>query len=120
MIREDSLVLILGKNKLWTSARVSAIDGEKLAVRLLLTGKEIAVDRSKTYPISQLANDAEGTFKFFCKFYLNPTFLLLVTSAGTRNGLILWIVSHSVFFIVIKLLLLEVGKFGCGRNRSST
>lgn len=62
MIKEGSLVLVLGENKLWSSARVAAMDGEKLAVRLLLTGKEIAVDQSKIYPIPQLANDAEGFF----------------------------------------------------------
>ncbi|VDM09851.1 unnamed protein product [Wuchereria bancrofti] len=59
MIRENSLVLVLGENKLWSSARVTAMDGEKLAVRLLLTGKEIAVDQNKIYPIPQLANDDE-------------------------------------------------------------
>lgn len=76
MIRESSLVLVLGENKLWSSARVTAIDDEKLAVRLLLTGKEIAVDRNKVYPIAQLASDTEGCFKlkffpvyFFIKEY---------------------------------------------------
>ncbi|VDN82944.1 unnamed protein product [Brugia pahangi] len=59
MVRENSLVLVLGENKLWSSARVTAMDGEKLAVRLLLTGKEIAVDQNKIYPIPQLANDDE-------------------------------------------------------------
>ncbi|CAG9531728.1 unnamed protein product [Cercopithifilaria johnstoni] len=59
MVRENSIILVLGENKLWSSARVTAMDGEKLAVRLLLTGKEIAVDRNKIYPIAQLANDAE-------------------------------------------------------------
>lgn len=62
MIKENSLVLVLGENKLWSSGRITAVDGEKLAVRLLLTGKEIAVDQNKIYPIPQLANDAEGFF----------------------------------------------------------
>ncbi|VDK88593.1 unnamed protein product [Litomosoides sigmodontis] len=59
VIKESSLVLVMGENKLWSSARVTAIDDEKLAVRLLLTGKEIAVDRNKVYPIAQLSNDTE-------------------------------------------------------------
>ncbi|KAM3728024.1 Zinc finger CCCH-type with G patch domain-containing protein [Dirofilaria immitis] len=59
MVREGSLVLVLGENKLWSSARVTAIDNEKLAVRLLITEKEIAVDQSKIYPIPQLSDDTE-------------------------------------------------------------
>uniref|UniRef100_A0A0R3S136 Zinc finger CCCH-type with G patch domain-containing protein n=1 Tax=Elaeophora elaphi TaxID=1147741 RepID=A0A0R3S136_9BILA len=59
MIRENSLVLVSGENKLWSSARIVAMDSEKLAVQLLLTGKEIAVDRNKIYPIPKLASDAE-------------------------------------------------------------
>ncbi|EJD76422.1 zinc finger protein, variant [Loa loa] len=59
MVREGSVLLVLGENKLWSSARVTAMDGEKLAVRLLLTGKEIAVDQNKIYPIPQLADDHE-------------------------------------------------------------
>ncbi|OZC04932.1 g-patch domain protein, partial [Onchocerca flexuosa] len=59
MVREGSLVLVLGDNKLWSSARVTAMDDKKLAVRFLLTGKEIAVDQNKVYPIPQLADNAE-------------------------------------------------------------
>uniref|UniRef100_A0A915PPT7 Zinc finger CCCH-type with G patch domain-containing protein n=1 Tax=Setaria digitata TaxID=48799 RepID=A0A915PPT7_9BILA len=59
MVKEGSLILVQGENKLWSSARVTAIDNDKLAVCLLLTGKEIAVDQNKIYPIPQLDIDSK-------------------------------------------------------------
>ncbi|VDN18500.1 unnamed protein product [Gongylonema pulchrum] len=58
---DECLVLVQSENKLWSSARVVAVDDMKVAVRSLTTGKEIGVDRNKIFPVpDSVFNDSEG------------------------------------------------------------
>lgn len=60
---EGSLVLVQGKNGLWSSARVSALDGDDIAVKSLVTGKEVAVNRKDIFPLTRkLDANAAGEF----------------------------------------------------------
>ncbi|VDN06952.1 unnamed protein product [Thelazia callipaeda] len=59
LIKEDSIVLVEKENKLWSSARVVAVDDEKVAVCSLVTGKEIAVDKCKVYPVPQISYSSQ-------------------------------------------------------------
>lgn len=51
---QGSTVLVLPEgDHLWQAARVSAVDGEKLAVRLAQTQKEIGCTLGSVFPIEQ-------------------------------------------------------------------
>uniref|UniRef100_A0A915A6L6 Zinc finger CCCH-type with G patch domain-containing protein n=2 Tax=Parascaris univalens TaxID=6257 RepID=A0A915A6L6_PARUN len=52
-MKEESLVLVQGDNKLWSSGRVVAIDGQNIAVNLLVSGKEVASVREKVIPLNE-------------------------------------------------------------------
>lgn len=62
---EDSLVLVQVENGLWCSGRVTAVDDENLAVKLLSTGREVATLRSKVLPLPELSKDSSLGNSFF-------------------------------------------------------
>uniref|UniRef100_A0A914S2F5 Uncharacterized protein n=1 Tax=Parascaris equorum TaxID=6256 RepID=A0A914S2F5_PAREQ len=65
-MKEESLVLVQGDNKLWSSGRVVAIDGQNIAVNLLVSGKEVASVREKVIPLNEdtpLIEERAGVFK---------------------------------------------------------
>ncbi|KHN86918.1 Zinc finger CCCH-type with G patch domain-containing protein [Toxocara canis] len=51
-IKEDCFVLVQGENELWSSGRITAIDGQNIAVRLLTSGKEVASVRERVIPLT--------------------------------------------------------------------
>lgn len=62
---EDSLVLVQVENGLWCSGRVTAVDDENLAVKLLSTGREVATLRSKVLPLPEFSKDSSLGNSFF-------------------------------------------------------
>ncbi|EGT59845.1 hypothetical protein CAEBREN_23807 [Caenorhabditis brenneri] len=56
-IVEQGLVLVKGSSELWELGRISAIDGQQVAVKLLKSGNEVSAKRKDLVPLGEIEKE---------------------------------------------------------------
>ncbi|EGT42949.1 hypothetical protein CAEBREN_17651 [Caenorhabditis brenneri] len=57
LIVEQGLVLVKGPSELWEMGRISAIDGQQVAVKLLKSGNEVSAKRKDLVPLGEIEKE---------------------------------------------------------------